>query len=328
MKLANRLPDPFIIGLIAMIITALVIPFEDSFATIFPLKKIIYWGITGIFFLYGLKLNPTKIKEDMQNWRLHVIVQSITFLIFPLLILLLYPLFVNTEFYTLWLATFFLAVLPSTVSSSVVMVSIARGNISSAIFNASISGLIGLFITPLWMSFFISSTTESMPLAEMTQQLLYQIVIPVLAGLTLNRYLGKLVQRNSNSIAWFDKIVIFLIIYKSFSAAFINGIFTQIPWWVFCILSSVIILVFFILFNLTKKIVKSLKFNRQDSITAVFCSSKKSLVHGSVFVTVIIIDTSLQSLFLLPIMIYHAFQLFYTSYLARKWSFEDQNQSI
>lgn len=328
MKLANRLPDPFIIGLIAMIITALVFPFEDSFATIFPLKKIIYWGITGIFFLYGLKLNPTKIKEDMQNWRLHVIVQSITFLIFPLLILLLYPLFVNTEFYTLWLATFFLAVLPSTVSSSVVMVSIARGNISSAIFNASISGLLGLFITPLWMSFFISSTTESMPLIEMTQQLLYQIVIPVLAGLTLNRYLGKLVQRNSNSIAWFDKIVIFLIIYKSFSAAFINGIFTQIPWWVFCILSSVIVLVFFILFNLTKKIVKSLKFNRQDSITAVFCSSKKSLVHGSVFVTVIIIDTSLQSLFLLPIMIYHAFQLFYTSYLARKWSFEDQNQSI
>jgi solute carrier family 10 (sodium/bile acid cotransporter), member 7 len=328
MKLANRLPDPFIIGLIAMIITALVFPFEDSFATIFPLKKIIYWGITGIFFLYGLKLNPTKIKEDMQNWRLHVIVQSITFLIFPLLILLLYPLFVNTEFYTLWLATFFLAVLPSTVSSSVVMVSIARGNISSAIFNASISGLIGLFITPLWMSFFISSTTESMPLAEMTQQLLYQIVIPVLAGLTLNRYLGKLVQRNSNSIAWFDKIVIFLIVYKSFSAAFINGIFTQIPWWAFCILSSVIILVFFILFNLTKKIVKLLKFNRQDSITAVFCSSKKSLVHGSVFVTVIIIDTSLQSLFLLPIMIYHAFQLFYTSYLARKWSFEDQNQSI
>ncbi|GAL78303.1 sodium/bile acid symporter family [Algibacter lectus] len=48
----------------------------------------------------------------------------------------------------------FLAALPSTVSSSVVMVSMAKGNIPAAIFNASISGIIGVALTPLWMGAF------------------------------------------------------------------------------------------------------------------------------------------------------------------------------
>ena len=48
----------------------------------------------------------------------------------------------GTDFHVLWLSIYFLACLPSTVSSSVVMVSIAKGNVPSAIFNASISGLI------------------------------------------------------------------------------------------------------------------------------------------------------------------------------------------
>ena len=45
--------------------------------------------------------------------------------------------------------------MPSTVSSSVVMVSIAQGNIPAAIFNASISSIAGIFITPIWMSLWI-----------------------------------------------------------------------------------------------------------------------------------------------------------------------------
>lgn len=51
----------------------------------------------------------------------------------------------------------FLATLPSTVSSSVVMVSIAGGNMAAAIFNASVSSLIGVFVTPLWMGIFLET---------------------------------------------------------------------------------------------------------------------------------------------------------------------------
>ena len=71
-----KLPNTFVIGLIAMVILASLFPFTDEYAAVFPLKDVIYWGITGIFFLYGLKLNPKKIREDIGNWRLHLLVQS------------------------------------------------------------------------------------------------------------------------------------------------------------------------------------------------------------------------------------------------------------
>ena len=136
------IPDGFIAGIIGMIILARLIPGIGSKGSLIELSWLIKGGIALLFFFYGLKLSPEKLKEDLSNWRLHVLIQLITFLVFPVLLLLFYPMFRGTEQEILWLAVFFLAALPSTVSSSVVMVSIAGGNIPSAIFNASISGVI------------------------------------------------------------------------------------------------------------------------------------------------------------------------------------------
>lgn len=320
MKSKLKILDAFVPGLLLMVVFAYIFPFKPSYSSTVPLKSIIYWGITGIFFLYGLKLNLSKIKEDMSNWKLHLVVQMTTFLLFPIIVMLFHPLLKGTEYYTLWLASFFLAALPSTVSSSVVMVSIGKGNISSAIFNASISGLIGLFMTPFWMSLFMNKAGHAIEILEMVQQLFFQILLPVIVGLLLNRFFGAIVQKHSKSIGWFDKIIIFLIIYTSFSAAFLNDIFTQVPLITLLVLCVLVILLFFVVYGIINIISKALQFNREDTITALFCGSKKSLVHGSVFVTLIVSDLNMQPLFLLPIMIYHAFQLFYTSYKSRVFS--------
>jgi sodium/bile acid cotransporter 7 len=314
------IPDTFITGLVFMVIIAYLVPFHSCFTAYFPLHEIVYWGITGIFFLYGLKLNPKQIRQDIGNWKLHLLIQSTTFILFPLIILVFYPIFSNTSLEIIWLAVFFLAALPSTVSSSVVMVSMAKGNIPSAIFNASISGLIGLIATPLWMGVFLKTSDTGSSLIDMTQQLVLQILLPVTLGLVLNSFFGKWAQRHKATIGWFDKIVIFLIIYKSFSAAFTNNVFSQLPFSRLILLSIAMILLFFLVYSFISRISGNLHFPQQDRITALFCGSKKSLVHGSVFVTLLITDVSLQSLFLLPIMIYHAFQLFYTSYAAKKFA--------
>lgn len=311
-----------------MVLFAYIFPFKQEYRSSFPLKSIIYWGITGIFFLYGLKLNIGKIKEDMSNWKLHIVVQSTTFILFPLILLLFYPILSGTSYHTLWLASFFLAALPSTVSSSVVMVSIGKGNISSAIFNASISGLIGLFMTPFWMSLFMKKAGHGMDTMAMIQQLFLQILLPVIIGLLLNRFFGSIVQKHIKTIGWFDKIIIFLIIYKSFSAAFMNGIFTQLPPITFIVLCAFVISLFFIIYGIINLVSSALHFNREDTITALFCGSKKSLVHGSVFVTLIVSDLSLQPLFLLPIMVYHAFQLFYTSYRSRIFAKQIESSDV
>lgn len=314
--LRKYLPDPFIIGLMLMIFLAWLFP-GIGLGNYFPnLGNIIDAGIFLIFLFYGLKLNPKQIRQGMSNWRMHVAIQLTTFLVFPLLVLPFYPLVKGTSLEIFWMGLFFMAALPSTVSSSVVMVSIAGGNIPGAIFNASISGIIGIVVTPLWMGLFLSGRGGISDFSGIILQLVTQIIVPVLLGLLLHRYFEKWVNRYLRQLAWFDKTIILLIVYESFSKSFISGIFRSVSPWVFIGLFICVISLFFTVFSLTGTMAKRFRFSRQDRITFQFSGSKKSLVHGTVFASVLFPGISGAGIILLPVMIYHAFQLFYISLVA------------
>jgi solute carrier family 10 (sodium/bile acid cotransporter), member 7 len=301
-----------------MVLMAKLIPFHESYNKYFNLSAFIDWGIAGIFLLYGLKLNLKEVVKDISNWKLHVLIQSGTFIIFPLLVLLFYPLMNGSEYKSIWLSIFFLACLPSTVSSSVVMVSIAKGNVTSAIFNASISGLIGIIMTPLLMSFFLEPSSGSGNHGEVLRQLLIKVLLPIILGILLNPVFKKWVTKYSNIIAEFDRLIILLIVYESFSTAFIENIFVSVPSEIFLILAFSVVFLFFAVYYILQFLAKKMRFNPKDIITVTFCGSKKSLVHGSLFLLVLDIPEDQKVLFLLPVMVYHSFQLFYVSWLASK----------
>lgn len=316
-KIFNK-QNIFLLLLIVMVLMAKLVPFHESYNRYFNLSAFIDWGIAGIFLLYGLKLNLKEVVKDISNWKLHLLIQSGTFILFPLLALLFYPWVKGSEYENIWLSVFFLACLPSTVSSSVVMVSIARGNVTSAIFNASISGLIGIVMTPLLMSFFLEPASGSGNHGEVVQQLLLKVLLPIILGILLNPVFKKWVTKYSNVIAEFDRLIILLIVYESFSTAFIENIFVSVPSVVFLILALSVVFLFFAVYNILQFLAGKMKFNAKDIITVTFCGSKKSLVHGSLFLLVLGIPEDQKVLFLLPVMVYHSFQLFYVSWLANK----------
>ncbi|NML57302.1 bile acid:sodium symporter [Chryseobacterium cheonjiense] len=318
----------FLLLLIIMVAAGKLIPFKDEYNLYFNLSGFIDWGIAAIFLLYGLKLNIKEIVKDISNWKLHLLIQCGTFIIFPLLVFLFYGFAKDTDYYITWLSIFFLACLPSTVSSSVVMVSIAKGNVTSAIFNASISGIIGIAMTPLLMSLFIQPGQENMDNSEIIQQLLLKVLLPIILGLLLNPLLKNWVTRYSKIIAEFDKMIILLIVYESFSEAFTQNVFASVAPTVFIIIAASVVILFFSVYEILKLISKKLLFNREDVITTTFCGSKKSLVHGSLFVMVLGIAEDQKVLFLLPVMIYHSFQLFYVSWLANRIEKRSQLKEI
>lgn len=319
---ARFLPDRFILGILLMILLAWLFPGIGGPNGLITLDTINHYGVIVLFFFYGLRLSPEKLKADLRNWKLHITIQALTFIVFPLLVLPFYPIFDGTVYLNLWLAVFFLATLPSTVSSSVVMVSIARGNIPSAIFNASISGMIGILATPLWMGIFLDASNADFNLAQTFNDLLLQIFAPVILGLVLHKWLGAWALKYKHYNSMFDKAVILSIVYESFSTSFLNGIFDTLPIWTLIILSVSVIVLFFVVYIISKQISKWLKLTREEQITVVFCGSKKSLIHGSVMASVLLAGSANGSLFLVPIMIYHAFQLFYISIVARRMSME------
>ena len=311
--------NAFLWFLVLMVLMGYLIPYRESYNAYFNLGTFIDWGIVIIFLLYGLKLNLREVLNDVKNWKLHLLVQMATFVLFPLLVMPFYKIAQGNEFYVLWLSIYFLACLPSTVSSSVVMVSIAKGNVPSAIFNASISGLIGIFATPMLMHPFMESNSGgAVDQVAIIQQLLLKVLLPIVLGLLLNPLCKKFIERYGKLIGKFDRLIILLIVYESFSTAFVNRIFGSVPPITFAIIAVAVVGMFFIVYYLLQWASHRLHFNREDTITTTFCGSKKSLVHGSLFMMVLGIPDDNKVMFLLPIMLYHSFQLFYVSWLANR----------
>jgi sodium/bile acid cotransporter 7 len=198
------------------------------------------------------------------------------------------------------------------------MVSIAKGNIPAAIFNASISGIIGIVVTPLWMGLFVHNSQTDFNFTEIYIKLIVQIILPVVLGVFLQRYLGKFAQKYNSKLTTFDKSIILLIIYKSFAESFEEQIFSTVSLSDLFFLFLAVLVLFFIIFSITRFIAKKLNFNIEDQITAQFCGTKKSLVHGTVFSAILFGNMSTIGIILLPLMLFHAIQILLISIIASK----------
>jgi sodium/bile acid cotransporter 7 len=312
--------DGFLVSLLGMILLAYIWPFPGTEKSPVPLGMIASVGVSFIFFFYGLRLSPQKLKAGLSNWRLHVLIQFATFFLFPLLAFLVRPFFAGEENQILWLAIFFLMALPSTVSSSVVMVSIAGGNIPGAIFNASISSLLGVFITPVWMGVVLDGGPGEFDFTAVVGKLALQVLFPVALGISLNKKWGEWAERQKKYIRLFDQATILLIVYTSFCESFDNDLFSEFSMRDLLFLGAGMLALFFVIFKLLQVFSRMLNFSRQDEITAVFCGSKKSLIQGAVMAKVLFSGGANAGIMLLPIMLYHALQLIAASSLAQRFS--------
>lgn len=311
--------DGFILALASVILLAYVWPAPGTMEHPVSLTTISNYGVTLIFFFYGLKLSPKTLKASLGNWRLHAVVQASTFILFPLVGFALYYLAGTWGEPLLWLGILYVTVLPSTVSSSVVMVSMAGGNIPAAIFNASISGLLGVMITPLLMSPVLESQVHSFEAGNVIVKLGIQVLAPVALGIVLHpTRLGAWAVRNSASLRIMDQSVILLIVYISFCESFAGHMFSALRLPALLLLLVGMAALFAVVFLLIGNISRWMGFADQERITAVFCGTKKSLVHGTVMSKILFAGIPAAGLVLLPIMVYHAIQLILSSMIAKR----------
>ncbi|SDQ97139.1 bile acid:sodium symporter family protein [Flagellimonas zhangzhouensis] len=320
--------DRFVLAIILVVVLAYFFPGLGSRDSQVPLGTISSVGISLIFFFYGLKLSPEKIRTGLKNWKLHVLVQVSVFLFFPLIVLAFYPLMGSGSTENIWLGFLFMAALPSTVSSSVVMVSLAKGNVPAAIFNASISGLIGIVMTPLWLGVFLEQKAGDFSLMDVYVKLLTEILLPVILGLLLNRFLGKYAARYSSYLTLFDKSVILLIIYKSFVHSFEDEVFESVNFKTMVLIYIGVLAIFFFVYAVIGFLSNKLGFSREDKITARFCGTKKSLVHGTVFSKILFPASMPTGIILLPLILFHASQILIISFQATRLGKEVEENQI
>jgi len=309
--------DWFLLGLAGAVGLAYLVPEVGSKASPVPWKLLTTGGVALIFFFYGLRLSLEKLRAGMRNWRLHVVVQLVTFVAFPLLALAARPFFGSEKADLLWQSIFFLCTLPSTVSTSVVMVSIAGGNLPAAIFNASISSLIGIVLTPVWTSLILHTGTGG-HLWRLALDLTWQVVLPVVAGVLLNARFGSFAEQHRQALRTFDQVIILLIVFTSFCESFAQGVFRSYGPADILLLGLGMVALYFLVFGVVWGLSQVLGFSREDRIVALFCGSKKSLVHGSVMASLLFPATAATGALLLPLMLYHALQIVLASIMAQR----------
>ncbi len=310
----------FLVGMVLAIVLALIIPDVGKSAGVLHLDVLTGLGIAAIFFLHGLGMSPKAIKEGVSNWRLHLFVQSATFIAYPILWLLFGNVFHAMMPSALAFGFCYLFVLPSTISSSVAMTSIAKGNVPGAIFNASLSGVLGVFITPFLIQIFMGLDGVEMDLMATVISIAKLLLLPMVIGQLLRPLLVDAANRHKAVVNKVDKVVILFIVFNAFSDSVAEGIwqgFSMLPLVLAVTLSFGILL---LAAHTITKVAKWCSFDKEDEIAAVFCGTKKTLAAGVPMAKVIFGADPNLGMLLLPIMFYHPIQIFYCAILANRYA--------
>jgi len=276
-------------------------------------------GVALIFFLHGVALSFASLRAGAFQWRLHLVVQLCTFLLFPLLGLGILSIPGGWIAADLRMGVFYLCALPSTVSSSIALTAAAKGNVPAAVFNATLSSVIGVALTPLWVEWYRGAAAGGgQALSDVVIDLMIWLVLPLVVGQVSRRWLAGWAARNEATINTVDRLTILMLVYTSFCDSMVMGVWKghgMDAFWTFVV--SVVL--FFVVMFLVGGVCDLMGFSFADRIAAIFCGSKKTLASGVPMAQIMFGNSPDLGLILLPIMIYHQMQLVICGYLAGRW---------
>jgi sodium/bile acid cotransporter 7 len=315
----------FLIGLVIAVILAFIFPGPGSRQGFLHPELLNNIGIALILFLQGLSLALEKVKSGAANWRLHLIIQAFTFLIFPLVGLLFHlavPAIWHSEPDAIKDGFLYLCVLPSTISTSVVLTAVARGNTAGALFNAALSNIAGVILTPILVHLLMqrSGADAATPFGPLLLKITLLTLLPFGIGMLLRPHIKSWVDAHK---AWSTRIsntVILFIVYTAFCDSVEQDIWHRHGPLLTIQTIAVVIALFTLISLLVHYSSRALKLNREDHIAAYFCSVKKTLAMGVPLAMLIFGERADLSLILLPIMFYHPLQLFINGLFANQWA--------
>ena len=315
--------DWFLIGMVGAVALASLWPQPGRTGGWLHLDLIGNVGIFAIFFLHGMGLSTESLLDGALRWRLHLLVQSCTYVMFPLWWALLKLLVGRYIPHDLLLGFFYLAVLPSTISTSVAMTSLARGNVPAAVLNATLSTLLGVFLTPLLASLLFNAQAHGGPgmaTGETMLRVARLLLLPFVLGQVGRRFVGTWFQKIKPYTSLVDRSVILLLVWCSFSDSVADGLWTRHGLGLLALTLSGAALFLFPMLWFTRQVARALKFPVDDEIVAVFCGSKKTLASGVPMARLLFAGNPALGVVVLPIMFYHQLQLFVCSMMARRYA--------
>jgi sodium/bile acid cotransporter 7 len=308
--------DPYLLAILGMVALASVFPCRGAVANGFSDATATVIGL--LFFLYGARLSRQAVWQGLSHWRLHTMILTATFVLFPVLGLaarLVIPQVLPAELY---LGILFLCTLPSTVQSSIAFTTIAGGNVAAAVCAASSSSLIGILVTPVLVGLLMRSQGGGVSFGGV-EDIAVQLLLPFLAGQLARPWIGGWLGRHQRLVGLVDRGSILLITYTAFSEGVVNGIWHQLDPRSLVTVAMLDMFLLALVLAITTIVSRRLGFSREDEIAIVFCGSKKSLASGVAMATVLF-PAQAAGLIVLPLMLFQQMQLMVCAMLARRYA--------
>ncbi|CUS44058.1 MAG: bile acid:sodium symporter family protein [Pseudomonadota bacterium] len=307
--------EPFILTLIGTVVLASLLPPRGAAVPLFDIAADI--AIVLLFFLHGAKLSREAIVAGMSNWRLHLAVFAVTYILFPVLGLGVAALpFLAPP---VAMGMLFLTLLPSTVQSSIAFTAIARGNVAAAVCSASFSNLIGIVLTPALAAILIRSGGSAGVSLSSVESIVVQLLLPFVAGHLLRPWIGGFVARQKKLLTLVDRGSILLVVYTAFGAAVVDGIWHRLSADELALILAACTVLLALVLLATWGLGRLMGLSREDAIVLLFCGSKKSLVSG-VPMAGVLFPPAQVGLVILPLMLFHQLQLIACAIIARHYA--------
>ncbi|CAG8059697.1 unnamed protein product [Penicillium salamii] len=243
--------------------------------------SIMYGVIAIIFLISGLSIPRQKLFSHFLNWRLHLVVQVISFLFIPALVLAVVHIILAGDprghiDRAVLAGYIFTACIPTTIASNVVMTRAAGGDDAAALVEVLLANVLGPFVTAAWTVALIpkdaafdpwrygGGSLESM-YKDVFQQLGLSVLLPLFVGQLVrwtwpDRTAAVLAKTKLPKLA---TVCMLLLIWCTFSSCFATGALQSL---------STQSVVFVVLFNIALYIV----------LTAVcFIGSRPPRIFGS-----------------------------------------------
>lgn len=310
-------PDNFTLALLGTVLLASFLPMHGPAAMV--LDDVTDVAIAALFFLHGARLPRESIMAGLLHWRLHLTILACTFVLFPLFGLAFKPLDGWLLTPELYIGVLFLCALPSTVQSSIAFTSLARGNVPAAVVSASLSSILGVFLTPLLLALLAGTAGGMHNPGQAILSIMLQLLVPFVAGHLLRPWIARWVERQRALLRYTDQGTILLVVYSAFGEAVNEGLWSKTPLLSLLTVAVVAAVLLGITMPTIAFLSRRLGFNREDRITILFCGSKKSLATGVPMAKILFAGGSLGAI-VLPIMIYHQIQLIVCAVIAQRYA--------
>lgn len=308
--------DWYIAAIVGMVVLASVLPARGDAATV--VSWLTKAGIALVFFLHGAKLSPDAVLKGLLHWRLHGLVLAATFVLWPLLGLAAgqAPFWIVPA--ALAPGLIYLACLPSTIQSAIGFTVISKGNVAAAVCGASVSNLLGMVATPVLVGLLLGAEGGALSLSSL-EAILLQLLAPFVAGQILRRWIGGWISKHAKPLGLVDKGSILLVVYNAFSGAVVAGIWSQVS---AADLARIIVICLVLLalsLGFMVWIARTRGFPKEDEIAMAFAGCNKSLAAG-VPMAGVLFPAATVGFVLLPVMLYHQFQLMACAILAQRYA--------